>query len=250
MTTQQDTPFQSGGPPHPPRHPPRPPRRLAAILELLSPEATTIADIGYDHGLLIPRLLHHAPGARVIGIERLPEAAARFWQRFHHMEGAWRARVSLRLGDGLEPLALEEVDTLIIAGLGQEAIAAMLEAAPERLHKARALICASVHYPTALPAVLNRLGWRIVDERLAREGRRYTLIFRAEPRGPQLCPSPVPYYCPHLLARCDPHLHPYLCQARDRFADALLRLEVQPPEIQAYCAGLAGAIVAAKPLRG
>ncbi|MCO4746592.1 MAG: tRNA (adenine(22)-N(1))-methyltransferase TrmK, partial [Proteobacteria bacterium] len=114
-----------------------------------------------------------------------------------------RSDVPWVVADGLS--CFERVDTAIIAGMGAYTIAGILERGPA---PARALVHAPDDPPT-LRLLLPRLGWKIVDERLAPEARRYAEVLLIEPgeethSGLELELGPV------LLTGDDPLLRPHL----------------------------------------
>lgn len=101
--------------------------RLQKLADWVEPGAK-IADIGTDHGYLPIWLLTTGRVVSAIGsdlragpLENARKTAARY---------AVSEKISLRLGDGLNGILPFEADTLIIAGMGGENIAAILAAAP------------------------------------------------------------------------------------------------------------------------
>ena len=101
--------------------------RLQAIADLV-PQGARLADVGTDHGYLPIYLLQRGQIASAIAtdlhlgpLERGRQAA-----RAYGME----AQITFRLCDGLQAVAPEEVDTVVIAGMGGETIAAILDAVP------------------------------------------------------------------------------------------------------------------------
>ena len=101
--------------------------RLQAIADRV-PQGARLADIGTDHGHLPLRLLtqNRLTCAIASDLREGPLDHARDNARFHGLTD----RVSFRLASGLEGIAPDECDTISIAGMGGETIAAILEAAP------------------------------------------------------------------------------------------------------------------------
>lgn len=101
--------------------------RLQTIADQI-PQGARLADIGTDHGYLPVWLLLRGRIGRAIATDLRagPLSRAR--------ETAQRAGVveqmSFRLCDGLSAVRPDEVDTVVIAGMGGETIAAILAAAP------------------------------------------------------------------------------------------------------------------------
>lgn len=101
--------------------------RLQKLADWVEPGAR-VADIGTDHGYLPVWLLTAGRVTSAIGsdlragpLESARKTAIRY---------AVSEKISLRLGDGLNGILPSEVDTLVIAGMGGENIAAILSDAP------------------------------------------------------------------------------------------------------------------------
>lgn len=104
-------------------------RRLAAQI----PRGSAVADIGTDHCRLPVRAVIDRDARRVVAVDLRadPLQAARRTLATAAPEVA--ARIELRQGDGLAPLGIDEVDTIVIAGMGAASIVAILEAHPDRV---------------------------------------------------------------------------------------------------------------------
>ncbi|MCL2030535.1 MAG: class I SAM-dependent methyltransferase, partial [Oscillospiraceae bacterium] len=107
------------------------PRLLALAYRV--PVGTRVADIGTDHGRLPLWLLQRGLVAFAYAVDKAegPLSRAR--------DLAARCGISqglqLVLGDGLKPLPPEDVDTVVIAGIGGDAIVEILSASPWALQK-------------------------------------------------------------------------------------------------------------------
>ncbi|RME24929.1 MAG: SAM-dependent methyltransferase [Deltaproteobacteria bacterium] len=163
-----------------PSMPSQPGPRLLSLADRV-PAGRPMADIGTDHGLLPVWLLVRGRVPSAIGVD-LRAAPLRAAARTAAAWGlAGDPRLSLRQGDGLAPLEVGEVDTVVIAGMGGRRIAALLEAAPRRRSALRRLVLQPNTEARALRAALQDLGWHLVDEDLCVEGGREFLTLVAEP---------------------------------------------------------------------
>ena len=99
--------------------------RLSAIMTLI-PKGVRVADIGTDHGYLPISLIKSGKCEKVIAcdVREMPLANARANIKKTATEG-----IELRLGDGLSPILPDEVDYIVIAGMGGEVISGILDAA-------------------------------------------------------------------------------------------------------------------------
>ncbi len=102
--------------------------RLAAIAGMVPDRCRCLADIGTDHGYLPVWLLLHDRAGTAIAADIAPGPLDRARRTAASHELA--ERIDLRLGDGLTVLAPGEADTIVIAGMGGDNIAAILAAAP------------------------------------------------------------------------------------------------------------------------
>lgn len=100
--------------------------RLQLISELI-PQDAALADIGTDHGYLPVSLLQQGKIKNAIAadIGSEPLDHARRTAEEYGVSG-----IDFRLCDGLAAISPEEVDTIVIAGMGGETILSILSAAP------------------------------------------------------------------------------------------------------------------------
>ena len=97
--------------------------RLETIASLV-PNGTRVCDIGTDHGYLSIYLKSHNIAKSVIATD-LNQKPLMNAQKNILSSGV--SGIELRLGSGLSPINQTEVDTIIIAGMGGEVIANILE---------------------------------------------------------------------------------------------------------------------------
>jgi len=145
----------------------------------LVPAGVRLADVGTDHAYLPAALILEGkiPFAIAADLRRGPLDRARETVRQAGLTG----RVAFRLCDGLTGIRPEEADAAAIAGMGGETIAAILSAAPWTRERDIPLILQPMTSLPELRGWLQSNGFRIVEERLAREGETiYTaLLVRA-----------------------------------------------------------------------
>ena len=190
--------------------------RLSMIAEMLG-TCVCCADIGSDHGRLGAFLLQNRRCARVCltDISAVSLQKARRLIVLAGLEGG----AAFYVGDGARALE-ERVDAAVIAGMGGETIAEIVERADGRLDGAKLILQPNVAAP-ALRRRLNACGWRIEDEALVRDGRRIYVILRAA-QGEQTLDEAECEVGPALLARRPALLGDY-AQFRLRVARKALR---------------------------
>ncbi len=157
--------------------------RLRMVGELV-PAGVRLADVGTDHAYLPAALIlaGKIPSAIAADLRRGPLDRARETVRQAGLTG----KVAFRLCDGLSGIRPEEADAAVIAGMGGETIAAILSAAPWTRERDIPLILQPMTSLPELRGWLRDNGFRIEEERLAREGETlYTaFLVRAGEMGP------------------------------------------------------------------
>ena len=150
--------------------------RLSRIAELVG-TCECCADVGSDHGRLGAFLLQSGQCQRVVLTDISSASLAKARKLIALMD--LEHRIAFRVGDGA--LAIDcPVDAAVIAGMGGETIASIVEQSAGRFHGARLILQPNVAL-ASLRRRLNGCGWRIVDEDLARDGRRiYPILVAVE----------------------------------------------------------------------
>ena len=150
--------------------------RLRSVAELVS-QGARLADVGTDHAYLPVWLLQRGviPHALACDLREGPLSRARATaERYGLTE-----QMEFRLCDGLAGVAPVEVDTVVIAGMGGETIAAILAAAPWTREVGVELLLQPMSAQPYLRRWLNEHGYFIVREVLSREGDTLYTAFQA-----------------------------------------------------------------------
>ena len=157
--------------------------RLSACAGYLRP-GVPVADVGCDHGKLTAYLA--LQGFAVVGTDI--HAAPLETARATCAAAGCLDRVSLRLGDGLAPLAPGEVGQAVLAGISAATILQILDAAPwVRTPSFRLALCPATKTPL-LRRELARRGFALLDETpVVAAGRCYAVLcaeYDGQPRQP------------------------------------------------------------------
>ena len=148
--------------------------RLLKISSLVS-KNERLADIGTDHGYIPVYLLNEGiiDFAILADVNKGPLENARSEVKRNKLED----KVDLRLGSGIEVLKKDEVDEVIIAGMGGILISELLEANKEVAHSVDKLILQPMQAQEELRQYLLNNGYEILDECLEKEDfRLYEII--------------------------------------------------------------------------
>ena len=178
--------------------------RLHAISSLV-PDGAKLVDVGTDHGFIPVRLLLddriRTAIASDIGAAPL-DHARRTAEQFGVTE-----RMDFRLCDGLCGISEDEVDTVVIAGMGGDNIAAILSAAPWT-RNGTLLLLQPMSKAEVLRKYLPENGYRVIAEQLvADKGVIYPIL---TVRGGEMPPASDPQTWGGFLLQSDPLRNRYL----------------------------------------
>lgn len=149
--------------------------RLLSIARRI-PRCENVADIGTDHGYLGAYLLlnDHCGSVQFLDIsETSLRKAWRLCRKHHLLE-----RASFSVGDGAAALT-RMPDAVVIAGMGGQTIAGIVERGADQLKNATLILQPNVGAPELREALMHQ-GYQIVDEDIARAGNRWYVILVAE----------------------------------------------------------------------
>lgn len=163
-------------------------RRLEAAASLVR-TGSVAADIGCDHGYLVCSLVSRGvcPRSYACDIGEGPLSRAR------ETVEAWGLgeRIQIIRADGLQGLPPEEIDDIIIAGMGGETIASIILGAPWTRDGRYRFILQPMTKAGHLRRALCENGFAITEERAAAEGRFVYTVMAAEYTGEKTEPSPL-----------------------------------------------------------
>jgi tRNA (adenine22-N1)-methyltransferase len=148
--------------------------RIKTILSLI-PYCDAVADIGTDHGRIALAVLQRGIAGRAIATD-ISAASLSKARALAAAEGV--SGMDTRLGDGLRPLSAGEADAAVLAGMGGRLIARILGEQDETARSIYALILQPMHSVRDLRQWLYENTYRILTERLAREGDRYYHVLK------------------------------------------------------------------------
>ncbi len=176
--------------------------RLLAIAREVE-KGQIVADIGTDHGFLPIYLWERGISPKVIltdisrgSLEKARENCKRLYPE---------EEFDLRLGDGISPIREDEVDTVIIAGMGGILMTEILQNDISKARMMKKLILQPRNNIGILRHWLYNHGFSIINEKLVREGRFICEIITAIPKEVavirSLGPERIEYQFPHSLIK-------------------------------------------------
>lgn len=149
-------------------------KRLQRVADSVTAGAR-LADIGTDHGYIPIYLLEQGicPKAVASDVNSGPLERA----RDHIIEAGLEDRITLRKGSGLKPVDVNEVDTIVIAGMGGDLICQILSDSPEFMAAGKELVLQPQAEIFKVRRLLHEKNYRIDREwNLLDEGKYYVVI--------------------------------------------------------------------------
>ena len=178
-------------------------KRLQKIADLV-PEDSIVCDIGTDHGYIPVYLIKNNISKKVIGTDISKGSLDKIIELVKK-EGL-EDRIESRLGDGLDILEENEVDSLIIAGMGGILISEILEEGRGIAEDIKNFILQPMVGSEELRRYLVDNDYKIVTEDLLfEEGKFYEIILAQ--RGSQNIDKEIHYEISELLIK---NRHPLL----------------------------------------
>lgn len=209
-------------------------KRLLCCASMVQP-GSRVADIGTDHGYLGIYLLQSGAARHVIAcdLRKDPLENARRNAKLFGVDG----EMELRLSDGLEKILPDEVDTVVMAGMGGDLIQKILSQCPWRRREGLQFILQPQSAGNVLRRWLCEDGFEIQREEPVQDGHfLYTVMDIRQGEPAPLTPG-TEYASPALLASGSPLVGNYLARVENALQETvrgLTNAEKQRPERLAY----------------
>ena len=209
-------------------------KRLLCCASMVQ-SGSRVADIGTDHGYLGIYLLQSGAARHVIAcdLRKDPLENARRNAKLFGVDGA----MELRLSDGLEKILPDEVDTVVMAGMGGDLIQKILSQCPWRKREGLQFILQPQSAGNVLRRWLCEDGFEIQREEPVQDGHfLYTVMDIRQGEPAPLTPG-TEYASPALLASKSPLVGTYLARVENALQETvrgLTNAEKQRPERLSY----------------
>lgn len=151
-------------------------KRLQAVADKVRP-GRCLADIGTDHAYLPVDLVSRgiSPSAIACDLRDGPLENA----RRAVCEAGLSDRIDCRLGDGLSPLSAGEAEEIVIAGMGGETVAAILDTCPWTKNKNSHFVFQPMTRSEDLRRYLLTNGYTILSETTLEQGGHLYVVIEA-----------------------------------------------------------------------
>ena len=209
-------------------------KRLLCCASMVQP-GSRVADIGTDHGYLGIYLLQSGAARHVIAcdLRKDPLENARRNAKLFGVDGA----MELRLSDGLEKILPDEVDTVVMAGMGGDLIQKILSQCPWRKREGLQFILQPQSAGNVLRRWLCEDGFEIQREEPVQDGHFLYTVMDIRHGVPAPLKPGTEYASPALLASGSPLVGNYLARVENALQETvrgLTNAEKQRPERLAY----------------
>lgn len=182
-------------------------KRLQTIVDFV-PEGGVVGDIGTDHGYIPAYLIENKKCEKVIGTDISKGSLEKIIQfvKFLNFEDT----IDTRLGNGLEVIEINEIDTVIISGMGGLLIRDILAKNLEITNSITNFILQPNIAAKELREYLINNKFKIQDEELVFEENKYYEIIHAI-KGDSKVNNEMDYeISPILIENNHPVLHDYI----------------------------------------
>lgn len=194
-------------------------KRLKTISEFIE-KTDKIIDIGCDHALLDIYIKENL-GNEVVIASDIHEKALK--QAKKNIEKySMEDKIDLRLGDGLNVIALGEVDTIIISGMGYNNIVKILSDS-EKLKDINKIVVQSNTDVVKLRKFVIKLGFKISNEKLV-EDKDITYTIIEFKKGKERYNYKQIYFGPRLMEKRDDLFNEYYNKKLLKYENLLLQL--------------------------
>ena len=149
-------------------------KRLEVVASYIN-DNSKIIDIGCDHGLLSIYLANKYKNIKIIASDVNENALSTAINNIkkEHLED----KIETRLGNGLDVVTPDEIDTVVISGMGANTIVGILKYSTDKLVNVKDIIIQSNTDLYFLRKNVTKLGYYIEDETLVEDSNIiYTVI--------------------------------------------------------------------------
>ena len=208
-------------------------KRLFAVAAMVSP-CEKMADIGTDHGYIPIYLIEQKKvgHALAMDINKGPLQRAREHVTLHQLD----EYIELRLSNGAEKLQPQEVDVVVIAGMGGRLMMKIIEERKEVFHSLKEFVIQPQSEYGGVRHYLEEQGFQILEENMVEEDGKYYPMMKVVPVEEDEFWGIIPeeairtcyLYGPVLLKNGNPSLRKFLVKQHKQLEKIHKELEKQP----------------------
>lgn len=189
-------------------------KRLFAVAAMVSP-CEKMADIGTDHGYIPIYLIEQKKvgHALAMDINKGPLQRAREHVTLHQLD----EYIELRLSNGAEKLQPQEVDVVVIAGMGGRLMMKIIEERKEVFHSLKEFVIQPQSEYGGVRHYLEEQGFQILEENMVEEDGKYYPMMKVSKGSMKLSKKCFYEYGSFLLKEKNPVLYEYLKKEQENY---------------------------------
>ncbi|GGE31492.1 tRNA (adenine(22)-N(1))-methyltransferase [Streptococcus himalayensis] len=196
-------------------------KRLATVGSFV-PQGARLVDIGSDHAYLPIALVQKGQIKAAIAGEVVAGPYQSACQNV--AEHSLQDKIEVRLANGLAAFeVLDQMDTLVVAGMGGRLISEILAADEEKLSTLKRLILQPNNHEDRLRSWLHEHGWVLIAEEILEEAGKVYEIMVAE-KGSQTLSSQEVCFGPYLLKEKSAIFQQKWQKEQEKLSQALARI--------------------------
>lgn len=170
-------------------------KRLESITHFVK-DHSKIVDIGCDHAFLDIYLYKNKEGIEIVASDINEHALENAKKNIHKYQ--LEDKIKTRLGSGLDVIEKEEVDTVIMAGMGSFTMIKILNDGLDKISSLKQIIVQSNTNLELLRKEIIKKGFYIAGEEIVKENNLYYVVINFE-RGKKKYNKKQLYFGPVLL---------------------------------------------------
>ena len=195
------------------------PRLLAVAKEIK--RCGTVADIGTDHAYLAVYAVKKGIADKAYATD-IAEGPIKIAKKNIVKYGV-ADRVETIVCDGL--MEVPECETVVIAGMGGQMIAHILESSPKKAKSCKRLILQPMTFSHELREYLYKNGYTITDETVAEDNGKIYMIITAVPEPTSDVPKRYYYIGKKLIEKKEPLTYEYIKRKTESLKKALSQMK-------------------------
>ncbi len=169
-------------------------KRLEEIVNLID-KNSKVADIGTDHGLVPNFLVENNISSYIVASDISEKSLEKTYELVDNKY--IDSKIYLRVGNGLEVIEKNEVDTVILAGMGGILISKLIEKDFDKVENLKKLILQPMQNQYELREYLYKKGFIFNDQRIVYEEKKYFEIMDVSYKGEISKVDPIFYELPY-----------------------------------------------------
>lgn len=193
-------------------------KRMTAVASMVS-KGGRMVDVGTDHAYIPIYLVRNGLVARAIAADIRTGPLSRAKENV--MAYGLDKLIDCRLSDGLSQVNHDEVDSIVIAGMGGDLITQILKRGQSVFTTDKELVLQPQSEIYKVRHAIHDMGYKIIEEKMLVDEGKYYVIIKAIKGYQSYYDEYQYYYGDYLIRKCDPVLLTYLQKEKSTYESIL-----------------------------